>query len=107
MTDAPDDQDRRIESCRSAVLIFFGSAIATAQPASTAPVDLVFVNGNVVTVDRAFSVAQAVAVSDGRFVRVGRNEEVQALAGQQTRVVDLRGQTVVPGFIDTHPHTFG
>ena len=70
----------------AAVLIVFGSAIATAQPASTAPVDLVFVNGNVVTVDRAFSVAQAVAVSDGRFVRVDRNEEVQALAGQQTRV---------------------
>ena len=64
-------------------------------------------NGNVVTVDREFNVAQAVAVSNGRFVRVGRNEEVRALAGPQTRVVDLKGRTVVPGFIDTHPHTFG
>ena len=88
----------------AAVLIPLGSAVAAVQPAqpvSTAPVDLVFVNGNVVTVDREFTVAQAVAVSNGRFVRVGRNEEVRALAGPQTRIVDLKGQTVVPGFIDT------
>ena len=71
----------------AAVVIFLGSTIAAAQPAPTAPVDLVFVNGNVVTVDREFNVAQAVAVSEGRFVRVGQNEEVRALAGPQTRVV--------------------
>ena len=91
------------------VLIPLGSVAAAQpeQPGQPAPVDLVFVNGNVMTVDREFSVAQAVAVSDGRFMRVGRNEEVRALAGQKTRIVDLKGQTVVPGFIDTHPHTFG
>ncbi|TDI38179.1 MAG: amidohydrolase [Acidobacteria bacterium] len=101
--------NRRAESilAAAAVLICLGRAIASAQPASTAPVDLVLVNGNVLTVDPEFSIAQAVAVSDGRFVRVGRNEEVLSLVGQQTRVVDLKGQTLVPGFIDTHPHTFG
>ena len=90
----------------AALLILLGSAVVAAQPASTAPVDLVLVNGNVVTVDREFSVAQAVAVSGGRFVRVGRNAEVRPLAGLDTRVIDLRGQTVVPGFIDTHAHSF-
>ena len=59
------------------------------------------------TVDPAFTIAQAVAVSGGRIVRVGADEHVRAVAGPDTRVVDLRGQTVVPGFIDTHPHTFG
>ena len=88
-------------------LVLLTGAVAAAQPAApTAPVDLVLVNGNVVTVDRAFSVVEAVAVSDGRFVRVGRSAEVQALAGPDTRVVDLDGRTVVPGFIDTHSHTF-
>ncbi len=46
-------------------------------------------------------------MSGGRIVRVGADEHVRAVAGPDTRVVDLRGQTVVPGFIDTHPHTFG
>ena len=99
----------RLVSCVTVpvVLVLLGSTLAVTQPASTAPVDLVLVNGNVVTVDREFSVVHAVAVSEGRFVRVGGNAEVQALAGPETSIIDLRGQTVVPGFIDTHPHTFG
>ena len=91
----------------AAVLILLDSGVVAAQPASSAPVDLVLVNGTIVTVDREFSVAQAVAVSDGRFVRVGRNEEVLALVKPDTRTVDVNAHMVVPGFIDTHPHTYG
>src|SRR5262249_55635643 len=47
------------------------------------------------------------AVRDGRFVAVGSNEEVRALIGKGTRVVDAQQMTVVPGFIDCHNHAVG
>jgi len=66
--------------------------------------DTIFINGKFVTVDARFSLARAVAVRDGRFVAVGEMEEIKALAGPSTAVVDLHGQTVLPGLIDTHAH---
>jgi hypothetical protein len=66
--------------------------------------DLVFINGVVHTMDPANSVAEAVAVRDGRIVRVGRTADLEAMAGSGTRVVDLGGATVLPGFIDSHTH---
>lgn len=66
--------------------------------------DLVVLNGKVVTVDAASSVAQAVAVRDGRFVAVGGNDQVRSLIGPQTRVIDAAGRTVIPGLIDSHVH---
>ena len=69
-----------------------------------APADTVLLNGTILTVDKAFSRAKAVAVSGGRFMAVGKNAEVKKLIGPDTRVLDLAGRTVVPGFIDTHGH---
>ncbi|WUJ73910.1 amidohydrolase [Kribbella soli] len=61
-----------------------------------------YLNGKVVTVDGGFSIAEAFAVTDGRFTAVGSNDEIRELGGP---VVDLGGRTVVPGFIDAHSHT--
>ncbi|SDH98151.1 hypothetical protein SAMN05421505_12926 [Sinosporangium album] len=66
--------------------------------------DMVVVNANVITADPAFRTAQAVAVTHGRFSAVGTQAEAMALAGPRTRVLDLAGATVLPGFIDTHGH---
>lgn len=66
--------------------------------------DLVIVNGKVVTVDKKDSEAQAIAVRDGWIVKVGSDEEVRNLADAETRVIDLEGKTILPGFIDTHEH---
>jgi predicted amidohydrolase YtcJ len=66
--------------------------------------DLVLINGVVHTMDSANSVAEAVSVRDGRIVRVGRTADLEAMAGSGTRVVDLGGATVLPGFIDSHTH---
>ncbi|WP_062071779.1 amidohydrolase [Demequina sediminicola] len=66
--------------------------------------ELVLVGGTVVTVDAAGSTAQAVAVTDGKISAVGTNEEIRALAGPDTDVLDLDGKTVTPGFIDPHSH---
>jgi len=67
--------------------------------------DAVYVNGSIVTVDDRFSIAEAFAVSNGRFVSVGSNAQIGAIAGSATQVIDLAGRTVLPGFIDTHAHT--
>lgn len=66
--------------------------------------DLVFVNGNVVTMDEAQPNAEAVAVKNDRIVKVGSNKEVGLLVGEATKVVDLERRTVVPGFVDSHIH---
>ena len=66
--------------------------------------ELVLVNGHVVTMDPARPRAQALAVAHGRVVEVGDGAAVRAIAGPNTRVVDLGGRTVVPGFVDAHNH---
>lgn len=66
--------------------------------------DTVLVNGKILTVDADFTIVEALAIKDGRFVGVGDNEEIRALAGTATEVRDLEGRTVVPGLIDAHAH---
>ena len=68
--------------------------------------DLVLTGANVITVDERDTQAQAVAVKDGIILAVGRDDEVASLIGGETRVHDLSGKTVVPGFNDTHTHNF-
>jgi predicted amidohydrolase YtcJ len=66
--------------------------------------DLVIRRANVITVDARDSRAQAVAVQGGRIVGVGTDSDIEGLIGARTRVLDLAGRTVVPGFIDSHTH---
>lgn len=75
------------------------------QPQTAA--DIVFKNGNVYTVDAKQPRAQAIAVSKDRIVFVGSNADAQKFVGPKTRVVDLRGNTVVPGMADAHQHLIG
>jgi predicted amidohydrolase YtcJ len=69
--------------------------------------ELVVRNARVHTVDDSKPAAQALAISGGRFVAVGSNDDAMAFAGKRTQVIDARGQTVVPGFIDCHNHPVG
>lgn len=78
-------------------------AFAALPPLRTQP-ELVLVNGHVVTMDPRQPRAQSVAIADGRFLAVGSDDAVRNLATAGTRVVDLGGKTVVPGFIDAHSH---
>jgi predicted amidohydrolase YtcJ len=76
----------------------------TFEPDTDRAADLVLVGGRVFTADAARSWAGAFAVRDGRIVAVGGDREVRRLVGPRTRVIELRGRTVTPGFVDAHTH---
>lgn len=77
---------------------FIGIASASSQAAT------VYVNGKVLTVDDQFSIAEAFMVEDGRFTHVGSNRQILELAEGEPDVIELGGQTVIPGLIDNHNH---
>ena len=83
------------------------SGCTNAPTIVASPADTVFTNGKVVTVDARASIAQAFAVKDGKFMHVGSTSETMAYAGPATRVIDLKGRTVIPGLADSHLHTAG
>jgi predicted amidohydrolase YtcJ len=66
--------------------------------------DRVYINGNIYTVDEAFSAASAMAVKDGKFIYVGDEAGVKKHIGSMTFVFDLKGKTVIPGLHDAHVH---
>jgi predicted amidohydrolase YtcJ len=71
---------------------------------SPEPAEVIFENGNFITLDPATPQAEAVAVREERILAVGSREEIEKYRGDQTEVVDLEGATVVPGLIDAHEH---
>jgi len=81
--------------------------ILLASSAAAEPPDLILYSGKIVTVDEQFSIADAVAIEDGRILAVGTDDAIRALAGPGTQSMDLEGKTVLPGLIDTHTHPMG
>ncbi|HKD23692.1 MAG TPA: amidohydrolase [Rhizomicrobium sp.] len=69
--------------------------------------DLIVTNATVHTIDAALPRAEAFAVRDGKFVAVGKTDEIRGLAGKGTEIFDAGGMTIVPGFIDCHNHAPG
>lgn len=68
--------------------------------------DTILHNGKILTVDGEFSVAEAVAIKDGKVVGVGSGSELRALGGPRTEYVDLRGHMAMPGLNDSHCHPY-
>jgi len=84
------------------------AAILTLSQATGSPgqptADLVIRNANVATQDESKPAAQAIAIRDGRIIRVGSNLDCDELAGDSTRVLELGGALVIPGLTDAHAH---
>ena len=78
--------------------------LAMAGPGRAQTADLILLHGRILTLDERSSIREAMAVSEGRIAALGRSTEIMELAGRKTRVVDLRGRTVIPGLIDSHIH---
>jgi len=72
--------------------------------ASTTTADVILHRGFITTLNPAQPAASAVAIKDGKFLRVGQDGEIMALAGPQTKVIDLRGCRAIPGLCDNHCH---
>ena len=89
-----------------AALLVLSSAFPSGQGAAWNVPDAVFFNGRVVTVDPSSRTVEAFAIKDGRFVAVGTNAQLRSRAQPSTRMIDLRGRTVVPGLIDNHNHQY-
>jgi len=77
---------------------------AQAPAAPGAAADMILLNGKIFVGDSAATTVQAIAVRGGHIVVAGRNDQVQRVAGEGTRVIDLHGQFVTPGFNDAHVH---
>lgn len=86
----------------AALLALVGGA-STVRAQQRVP-DLILSNGKIITVDERFAIAQSVAIRADRVVAVGSNQEIAQLAGPNTRKIDLKGKSVIPGLIDNHMH---
>ena len=87
------------------LLLFCGVVgLSLSLQAQQTPADLILTNGKIITVNDTFQIAQAVAVRGSRIVAVGSNADITRMAGPNTQRIDLRGKSMVPGFIDNHAH---
>lgn len=78
-----------------------------AIPAIAADADLILHHGRIYTMDRSESVAEALAVKDGKISAIGSSKDVMRERGSATRLIDLGGKSVLPGLIDAHVHALG
>ncbi len=82
-------------------------AAAVGSFANARDAELVVFNAKVYTVDPRLPNAEAFAVRGGKFIAVGRSDQIKGLIGKGTQTIDAQGMTVVPGFIDSHNHASG
>jgi hypothetical protein len=88
------------------VILLFAPLSGAQLPQPPVPT-VVLYNGKVITVDAAFSIAEAVAIAGERVMAVGTSAQMRAIAAPSTRMVDLRGQALMPGLMDNHLHGAG
>ncbi|HKO96004.1 MAG TPA: amidohydrolase [Pyrinomonadaceae bacterium] len=88
-------------------IAFLFTVLFAPQTSKVMQADLVFKNGNIYTVDQRRPKAEAIAVKADRIVFVGTNSDALKYVGPKTRVVDLKGKTLVPGMTDAHQHLSG
>ena len=88
-------------------VVALGVSVAGQTAPQVSPADLVLRNGRIITLDDATPAAQALAARNGAIVFVGSNTDVARFVGPATRVINLAGQTAIPGFIEGHGHFTG
>jgi predicted amidohydrolase YtcJ len=92
---------------KAIALMIIIAMVCYARQAAPEPADVVFKNGNVYTAIERQPHAEAIAIKGGRIIFVGSNADAKAYEGGRTRVIDLNGETVLPGLTDAHYHLAG
>jgi len=99
---------RKILLLAAVALVVFLSTSIEVIPADDIPAaDLVVKNGKIVTVDKNFTIVQALAVNDDKIVAIGTDAAIAPRIGPKTKVIDAGGKTIVPGLYDSHTHPVG
>ncbi len=83
-------------------LVILGSSSCVEEPVKKA--DLIVHNAQIITVDQDFSYAETMAVKDGSIIYIGNNKNIGRWQDSTTRVIDLEGKTLMPGFVEPHTH---
>ena len=86
------------------LLVLLGFMPSASNPAAA---DLILINGNIYTVNEKQPHAEAIAIKGDRLIFVGSNAAAKKFQGTNTRLIDLHGETVVPGLTDAHYHFIG
>jgi hypothetical protein len=87
--------------------MIINSAIAFLSASTEELADIVFLSGKVLTMDESGSISESVAVKDGVIIFVGKNGGAEKFIGSGTKVIDLKGGLIMPGFIESHGHFYG
>ncbi|MCB0396056.1 MAG: amidohydrolase, partial [Flavobacteriales bacterium] len=93
---------KKLMSFSLMLLVLAGCNNHSDAPGERTMADMVMFNGNIYTVDKEQPVASAVAIYQGKILYVGANDTAKAFIGDSTRVIDLQGKTMTPGFIEGH-----
>jgi predicted amidohydrolase YtcJ len=88
-------------------ICIFQFSLLTLISCSMQKADLILINGKIFTVNKNFPYVKSIAIAGEKIIAVGSNELVEKFRGPNTRVIDLQGKTVVPGFNDAHLHFLG
>jgi predicted amidohydrolase YtcJ len=89
------------------LLAILGFFLISCSSEKAEPADLIFINGIVYTVNEDQPTAEAVAVKDGMILAVGTTEEIEKHRAENTEVIDLKGETMTPGLVESHAHLMG
>jgi predicted amidohydrolase YtcJ len=85
-------------------IFYLFAALCTSCTLFGQTADKILVNGKIITVNKDNTIAEAIAILNGKILAVGNNESVEKFIGNNTHIIDLGGKTVTPGFIDGHSH---
>ena len=88
-------------------LLLVATTLVGCDQTTSTSADLILTNGKVVTVDEATPDGEAIAIRSDTIMAVGSSEDIAALMGEHTEVIDLEGQLAIPGFIEGHAHFMG
>jgi len=91
---------------KSVLITLLLTTVGVTNAATVQNADTIYTGGNIITINDAAPFAEAIAVKNGKILAVGTNVQVLQSRGDATKIVNLAGKTLLPGFIDAHSHVF-